>query len=239
MPHSLEETRPGETDSIESHRLSAVLQMVSGLAHESHNALQRAHSCLELLELGTIHGDEQHQLIAIVRRSLTDLNQNYERVKAYASPISLTRSLVDLTQLCQTVFDEMSDSLCACKATLKFINGHCSARTLIDSTQMRTVLRHLFDNALAASGPKASIEISCFDAVLREQNAIELHIRDHGTGLDSSIECQLFEPFVTHKQRGAGLGLAVCRRIITTHGGEIDVRNHPEGGVKVRIILPR
>jgi two-component system sensor kinase FixL len=239
MPHVFDKAHPNEADSIESHRLSAVLQMVTGLAHESRNALQRAQSCLELLELGTSDADEQHQLIDSIRRALTDLNQTYERVKAYASPITLTRSTVDLRQLCQTVFDELTESLNDCGASLTFIDGNHCCKALLDPTQMRIVLRHLIENALETSGSKTAIEVRCDEVTLRGQAAIEVRIRDHGSGFDSSLENKLFEPFITTKQRGEGLGLAVCRRIIEAHGGEISAGNHPEGGVEVRMVLPK
>ncbi len=238
MPHTYEQTTANEADSIASHRLSATLQMISGLEHQSRNALQRAEACLGLLELGASESDEYHQLIAGVRRALTDLNRTYEQVRVYASPISLTRTSVDLKQLCEAVFFELAESRVHFDASLKFIDCGGVGKAILDPIQMRIVLRHLLDNAIAASCSNALIEVRCYCASANDRAATQLSIRDYGSGFDSSIASQLFEPFVTTKQRGAGLGLAVCRRIIEAHDGKINASNHPEGGVEVRITFP-
>jgi signal transduction histidine kinase len=239
MPHSYEETLHHEADLVEGQRYAAIQQLVNGLQRQLRNALQRAQACFELVELGISDADERRQMMANVGRALTDLYQTYDQVQAYASPISLTFTLVDLEQFCQTVFDELTGALKDCDASLKFADCGCCIEASLDPIQMRIVLRHLLDNAIASSGPKAAVEIGCCDGMLSDRAAIELVIRDHGTGFDSAVAGQLFEPFVTTKQRGLGLGLAACRRIVAAHGGEIHARNHPEGGAEVRIILPK
>lgn len=223
---------------VQAERLSAILQMVIGLAHESRNALQRAHSCLDLLELGLGDNEEQRQLAARIRLALSDLYQNYEDVREYASPIVVTPSLTDLRQLCQTVFDELAGSLVESRASLHFASDQPCDRAMVDPAQMKIVLRSLFDNSIAASGSDAEIDIRYQVVIFRDQPAIEMHIRDHGSGMDSSVENRLFEPFVTTKQRGTGLGLAFCHRIIAAHGGEISAVNHPDGGVDVKMVIP-
>ncbi|QDS91758.1 Sensor protein FixL [Roseimaritima multifibrata] len=228
-----------DTQRIEAERLSAVLQMISGLAHESRNAIQRAQSCLELLELGASDDEEQQKLTASIHLALADLHQTYEDVKTYATPIKLTYSLTDLKQLCQSVFDEVAGSVAGKRASLDFIEKPPCGKTMVDSTQLRLVLRNVFRNAIAASDNDTRIEVHCHEIELDDQPAIEIRIRDHGSGLDSSIKSQLFEPFVTTKQRGVGLGLATSRRIVKAHGGEINIANHPGGGVEVQVLIPR
>ncbi|MEO9590203.1 hypothetical protein [Rhodopirellula bahusiensis] len=76
---------------IQGERLAAVLQMVSGLAHESRNALQRAHSCLDLLQLDLVDQSDLMTLTEQIRGALTDIQQNYEEVRDYAALIVLKR----------------------------------------------------------------------------------------------------------------------------------------------------
>jgi signal transduction histidine kinase len=238
MTHPVEKAIGEDAGLIQAERLSAILQMVNGLAHESRNALQRAQSCLDLLELGLGDDEEQRRIAARIRLALSDLHQNYEGVKEYASPIVLTKSRTDLRQLCQTVFDELTGSLVKSHASLSFASGPPCGNAMVDPARMRIVFRNLFGNSIAAGGNDAEIDIRCQEAVLRDQPAIEMHIRDYGGGMDPSMESRLFEPFATTKQHGTGLGLAVCHRVITAHGGEISAVNHADGGLDVKILLP-
>ena len=65
-----------------------------------------------------------------------------------------------------------------------------------------------------------------------------ISVRDQGPGVSDEVLARLFEPFVTTKERGTGLGLAVSRRIVLEHSGELLVRNLPEGGAEFELRLP-
>jgi len=70
------------------------------------------------------------------------------------------------------------------------------------------------------------------------RGSLVIEVRDFGAGLPSGMEEEIFEPFVTTRTTGTGLGLAVARRIIKMHGGKIVGANHPEGGAVFTITLP-
>ncbi len=67
---------------------------------------------------------------------------------------------------------------------------------------------------------------------------MHLVIRDRGTGLPAGSEERIFEPFVTTKPTGMGMGLAVARSVVDNHGGSIRAANHPEGGAVFTISIP-
>ena len=62
---------------------------------------------------------------------------------------------------------------------------------------------------------------------------------DTGPGLPEEVRARLFQPFVTTKQQGMGIGLSICRSIVQAHGGELWVENNPGGGTIFRFTLPR
>jgi len=70
-------------------------------------------------------------------------------------------------------------------------------------------------------------------------NMVEVSIADTGHGLPPHIRAKLFEPFVTTKASGLGIGLSVCRVIIEAHGGRLQAEDNPEGGTIFRFTLPR
>ncbi len=223
---------------IQRERLAAVMQMVSGLSHESRNALQRAQSCLDLLQLDLA---DQTDLVALtdqIRDALKDIHRNYEEVKSYAAPIMLKRTVVDLGKLCQSTFDELTASLGEHSPQLTVRCDATCESVKLDADRMGDVIRHVLENAIHASQPDGVIDFICNFSSIAGAPGIEIHVRDHGEGVTEEVEVRMFEPFFTTKLQGTGLGLAVCRRNIQAHHGIIEAANHPEGGVLVEISLP-
>jgi len=71
-----------------------------------------------------------------------------------------------------------------------------------------------------------------------ERELLTYVVRDQGPGLPPGEETKIFEPFVTTRATGAGLGLAVAMRVVRLHGGTIVAANHPDGGAVFRIVIP-
>jgi signal transduction histidine kinase/ligand-binding sensor domain-containing protein len=110
-------------------------------------------------------------------------------------------------------------------------------RVLADPVQLQQVLVNLVKNACEAlegqAGPR-SIEISS----RRYDGRVLLDVRDNGPGLAPEVLGRLFQPYVTTKSNGMGLGLAICRSIIEAHGGRLAADARAGGGVAFRIDLP-
>jgi two-component system sensor histidine kinase HydH len=67
---------------------------------------------------------------------------------------------------------------------------------------------------------------------------LTVEVSDTGSGIAPEVLPRLFEPYVTSKAKGLGLGLAIARRIVEAHGGSIEAENRPEGGSRFRVSLP-
>ncbi|MCM2369708.1 sensor histidine kinase [Aporhodopirellula aestuarii] len=224
---------------VQCERLAAILQMASGLSHESRNALQRAESCLDLLELDLTDRTELLGLTDRIRDSLHHIHKTYEEVRDYAAPISLHRVDTNLPRFLQAVVDAWTaDRSCVVPEIRIRCDRQCEWGVL-DEKSVGQLLNHLLDNAAAASPPDQAIELRCRRIVTTESGGIELSVRDYGSGFDEQLERCLFEPFFTTKQHGTGLGLAVCRRIVDAHDGTITLANHPAGGAVVHVALPQ
>lgn len=108
-----------------------------------------------------------------------------------------------------------------------------------DANQLRQVLLNLISNAAEATPEGGELRISEsveVDAEGREQ--VVLRIRDSGPGVPESIRDRLFEPFVTTKARGTGLGLSVASSIVARHGGRLELEAHDAPGAVFAIRLP-
>ncbi|EJN00294.1 ATP-binding protein [Herbaspirillum sp. YR522] len=116
-----------------------------------------------------------------------------------------------------------------------------------DATQMRQVIHNLLQNAQDAVGDEAqqaphidviTEQIDITGANGAHQPAVRLSIIDNGPGFAAKILARAFEPYVTSKPRGTGLGLAMVKKIVEEHGGRIDIQNRTNGrGAKILILL--
>ena len=109
-----------------------------------------------------------------------------------------------------------------------------------DRGRVRQILNNLVTNALEAldgvGSPKLEITTKLEAAGESEYAAIV--VCDNGPGFQRELLGRVFDPYVTSKPKGTGLGLAIVKKIIEEHGGRIDADNRPEGGARVRVVLP-
>jgi signal transduction histidine kinase len=102
-----------------------------------------------------------------------------------------------------------------------------------DPHQLRQVFVNLLENAVQAVGDVGKVELRA--RVL--PGVVELIIEDSGPGVSEAIRRRLFEPLITTKSRGIGLGLPLVKRILERHSGSISYAPRPEGGTGARFII--
>ena len=100
---------------------------------------------------------------------------------------------------------------------------------LIDKVQVQQVVMNLVRNAIEAMSGSERREL-VVSTYLTDDDMVEVSIADTGPGLPAEVQAQLFQPFVTTKQKGMGLGLSISRSIIDSHGGRMRGLPNPGGG---------
>jgi two-component system sensor kinase FixL len=115
-------------------------------------------------------------------------------------------------------------------------------RVFADKVQVQQVLLNLMRNAMEAmaeaGSPRRELVISTA-LVNGDGDMVEASVSDTGPGIAPQIAGQLFQPFVTTKRQGMGVGLSISRTIIEAHGGELRLQTNPGGGAKFTFTLPR
>jgi signal transduction histidine kinase len=224
---------------LQTERLAAIGQMVTGLAHESGNALARSQACLEMLALEVQDRPDALDLVARVQRAQDHLQQLYEEVRGYAAPLKLEREPWNLAAVWRQAWSSLALKRQGRAATLEEHAGGVDLRCEVDHFRLEQVFRNVLENALAACRDPVRIDITCADAVLAGRPAVRVAVRDNGPGLGPEQRRRIFEPFFTTKTKGTGLGMAIAKRIVEAHGGQLAVGSAEGPGAEILITLPR
>jgi two-component system sensor kinase FixL len=106
---------------------------------------------------------------------------------------------------------------------------------LADKVQIQQVVLNLMRNAIEAMESSERKELTV--SSVREGDLVAVMVADTGAGINDEIAPQLFQPFITSKPQGMGVGLSICRTIIESHGGHITASPNPGGGTVFRFTL--
>jgi two-component system sensor kinase FixL len=111
-------------------------------------------------------------------------------------------------------------------------------RVMIDRVQIQQVVQNIVRNAVDALEAWPGDRRIFVALMRRDDDMVDILIEDTGPGLEPTIKEKLFQPFVTTKPTGMGVGLSVCRNIIEAHGGRIAGEDREGGGTRFRVTLP-
>jgi signal transduction histidine kinase len=233
------EMQEAQQRAVQSERLAAIGEMVAGLAHESRNALQRGQACLEMLALQVRDRPEALGLIARLQRAQDDLHHLYEDVRGYAAPLRLERHRCDLTAIWREAWANLETQRAGRAASLREGLREPEIPCSADPFRLGQVFHNILENALAACRDPVRVEVVCSATTLDGRPAVRVAVRDNGPGLNAEQRRHVFDPFYTTKTKGTGLGMAIAKRIIDAHGGQIAVGNVAGPGAEILITLPR
>ena len=223
---------------LQAERLAAIGQMMTGLVHESRNALQRSEACLEMLGLNLQGQPDSLDLIARVQKAQKKLQELFEEVRNYAAPIKLQRADHDLRDVLQETWENLVWTRQGRKVSFNLPVSGLTPRCSIDASRLEQVFRNIFENSLAACADPVRIDIAWKPTTFDDRPAWQLSISDNGPGMSPEQRQKIFEPFFTTKPTGTGLGMAISKRIIDEHLGQIVVSESRAEGTEIAITLP-
>lgn len=232
MIRDLTEKKMAEQRLLQAERLAAIGQMVTGLAHECRNALQRTHACLEMLEMEVAEQPRSLDLVQRIMQAQNEIQRLFDEVSNFAKPQRLEITEVELPRVWREAWTLLSEQRAGRDAKLResFIDlestpaaEHSTSRISCpgDHFRLTQVFRNLFENSLAAAADPVEIQIECRPGRQKDQPIWEIRVRDNGPGLTEEQQKRIFEPFYTTKSKGTGLGMPIARRIIEAHGGTL------------------
>ncbi len=228
--------------ALEQERLASLGEMAYGASHEINNPLANISTRAQAL-LSDEPDPERRRMLAIINTQAFRANEMIADMMLFARPPELVRQEVDLIPLIDSVLDELSDEAELQATRLRRTGAVASLCVSVDATQLAMAIRAVCVNALQAIGAEGELEVSVH-RVATEQDPqpgwARIAMRDTGPGIPSHVRRHMFDPFYSGREagRGLGLGLSKCWRVVTMHGGRIDVTSEPRQGSTFVIHLP-
>ncbi len=228
------------TQLLQAQRQAAWGEVARRLAHEIRNPLTPIQLSAERMRRKLMRGLGSSEA-ELLERSTHTIVQQVEAMKQmvaafseYAKAPEMHISELDLSALVRQVADlyHAQDPRVAFGLSLDAKASLLEA----DPGRIRQLLNNLLTNSLEALDGQENPVIMIETRRVGDQVALE--VVDNGPGFQGGLHEQAFDPYVTSKPKGTGLGLAIVRRIVEEHGGTVEVDNAPQGGARVRIMLP-
>lgn len=231
--------RQAQVRVVQSERLAAIGQMMTGLAHESRNALQRSQACLEMLGQEICGNPTARDLLNRIQLAQDTLHGLYEEVLQYAAPIRLHFCELSLGLAVENAWQQLERERESRDAVLRIDASGVLDWARADAQALGDIFRNILKNSLSACPDPVEIRVATRQTVLDGRPAVFLSIIDNGPGFAPEARARVFDPFFTTKTKGTGLGMAFSRRLVEAHGGVIFLGESASGGAEVIVILPR
>jgi PAS domain S-box-containing protein len=224
---------------LQSERLAAIGEAMTGLAHESRNALQRSQACLDMLADQLQGQPGSLELIESIQRAQDDLHRLYEEVRDYAAPINVQPQHRHISEIVRQAWEDLAPAREKRAVRLREISTCDDLHCEVDAFALRQVFRNILENAVQAGPDPVEIQVEYSDVQNTGSPAISITFRDNGPGVKPEDAERVFQSFFTTKTEGTGLGMAIAHRIISAHGGQVAVNPDCQPGAEFIVTLPR
>jgi signal transduction histidine kinase len=226
--------RAAEEAVRRSDRLAALGQLSAGLAHELRNPLSTIRASAEMLARSVARENEVAREVAgFISSEVDRTNSLVTRFLEFARPLTLRAAPADLAQVLDHAAALLEREAGSRVTVYKNYSPDIPPLPL-DAELMERVFYNLLLNAAQATAPGGAVTLKT-----RLADAMaEVSVIDRGAGIDPKLRDAIFNPFVTTKPEGVGLGLAIVSKIVDVHGGKITVESEPGKGSVFRVYLP-
>ncbi|KYD11080.1 ATP-binding protein [Heyndrickxia sporothermodurans] len=222
-----------QTDSLlqKSEKLALVGQMAAGIAHEIRNPLTSIKGFIQLFRSNT----KQKEYYDLVLNELERINIILGEFLVLAKPSVVVFKEIDVKKLIKDVVTLINSQLMLNNVQIKVEMDEHIPSISCEETQMKQVFINILKNSIEAMPNGGIIEIKVQE---KKKGKLSICIIDQGTGIPSDRISTLGEPFYTTKEKGTGLGLMTCIRIIESHNGTFHISSELNKGTTVEITIP-
>jgi polar amino acid transport system substrate-binding protein len=221
-------------DVVKRHKMEALGQLVSSIAHEIRTPLTSIKTFIEMLPTKYNNADFREKISRFVPQEIERLNRVVNDLLTYSNPPVVQQENVTLKVLVEGVLVYFSDAISRQGIELS-VDFDERVRVCVDRHQMKQVLINVLLNAVQALTDRPEPRLRLTAEMM--ENKVCLLVTDNGPGVSDEAKHKAFEPFFTTKAGGTGLGLFVSYQLARQNSVEIQLDNVPEGGTTVRLIF--
>ncbi|MET0094271.1 MAG: ATP-binding protein, partial [Sedimenticola sp.] len=238
-----EEARQHQMDLAHVARLSTMGEMASGIAHEINQPLTaiatNAHACIRMLEAG---GEQNERIADVVEKIGSQAERAGEIIRQLRQFVRKEQpqlSAVNLNELIDEVVTLLKPEARRADVRIELDLEQEISTVLAQHIQIDQVILNLARNAIEAMEDMLKgNRVLTITTRQGGKNAVIVTVADTGPGLSEEVREQVFNPFVTTKPSGMGLGLSISQGIIDAHKGRLYVDSNPGEGAVFRFMLP-
>jgi PAS domain S-box-containing protein len=220
-----------------SEELAAIGELSAGIAHEIRNPIVAITTSVSLMKDEPMLSEEGRQLLDVVKEESDHLAAIVEDFLRFARPKQPSFQEEDVNKLLQDVVKRYKDRD---KSKIKWVQKYNKGLPVIslDRHQIQQVVTNLLLNGLEAMPDGGVIRINTGKEKGPVVDQVKVSISDTGIGIPEEEIPKIFQPFFSTKKNGTGMGLAICRRIMDEHHGEIFVKSKVEEGTTFSFVIP-
>jgi two-component system sensor kinase FixL len=229
-----------QANLLQASRLRALGQMAAALAHELNQPLTAASNYLaaaiRMLDREPPDAARIRHALTLATEQTLRSGEIIRRLRAFVARGEVVRQPESVGRLIE---EASTLALVGAKAqgvTVRLAAHDITTMALADRVQIQQVLLNLIRNAMEAMESSETRELTVDAAV--SGSVVTVSVADTGCGISDAVNAQLFQPFVTTKHDGMGIGLSVCRTIVEAHDGRLWAEPNPGGGTIFRFTLP-
>lgn len=222
-------------ESLEHEKLQSLAEFAAGAGHEINNPLAVIAGRAQLF-LREEKDPERRRGLALINAQAMRVYEMIADLRLFARPPAPERKNVDLSGLAQGVLEELAPRAAEQETSLKCQGPPAALCVEADPVQLTVALKALVTNAIEALGSGGHVEVELGSG----EAEVWIRVVDDGPGIAPEERKRIFDPFFSARQagRGLGMGLAKCWRIVTNHGGRMEVESQPGHGTAFTIRLP-
>lgn len=206
---------------------------LSKVSHEIRNPVTLINSFLQMMA-AKYPQVEQFDYWEDIQENMEFLIDLLNELSKYNNAFRLNLETIDMNTYLKSVVDSMRPTLTYLNITLNYEAASALPSMEVDKIKLREAILNIVRNASESIQAEGTISVRAWE----EQGLLFLTITDNGCGIPEEYLPTLFDPFVTHKKEGTGLGLPIAKQVVESHGGCIHVTSKPGQGSSFEISLP-
>lgn len=219
---------------VRSERFAAIGEAAAYLSHEIKNPLMLMGGFASQVEKSLPEDDPKRQKLKIIQEETRRLEVILAEVRDFTRPARPQKALQNINSVIEDTLALIENKMMDQGIQYEKSLDDRLPAVLFDPQQIKQVLINLVKNAVEAMPEGGKLVVSSW----REGGQVKVSVLDSGIGMSPEVVKKIFDPFFTTKKKGTGLGLAVSRKIMEDHGGEIFVQSEKGKGTGVTVTLP-